>query len=122
MLHFDHDKKLKEKYFPHLNKALNEHPNIELDAMDLPVSFKFDIGVKQLEVRLPMYDVLICHPGVNGQNYIYKKIPIKFPNLRTIILTDTPPDYYYESKGNVAIFGFNDIDPIIDYILSFKFR
>ena len=120
VLYFDHDKELKEKYFPRLNRALNEHSDIELDAMDIPVSFNFGVGVEQLEARLPMYNVLVCHPGVNGQDYIFNKIPIKFPNLRTIILTDAPSDYIYESKGNVTILSFNNIGSIINYILNLE--
>lgn len=71
----------------------------------------------KLEVRLPDYDVLLCHAGLKSHKYFIEEAPKKFPNLRTAIITDLMGDYS-ESDGRVAILNFNDPEAIVTWILN----
>ena len=55
VLYFDSAQEIRKDYFPGLERAINQHPEITFDEMDIGVKIYWGVGVEELEAKLPNY-------------------------------------------------------------------
>ena len=127
VLHYDYGSDSFFKEVDDFSNKIENYPIIKCDFYDglFKPSSDFICDKESLEKILGNYDVLIIHPGVDGQPIILKEFPSNYPNLKIgivsphIIIRDYDP--IDETKyPNIRLFPYEEQDMIIEFILAPK--
>lgn len=113
-IYFDHDPEMGRPFLEGLQDALGKRSDIILTVLpSIPGGKEWDSSA--LEQQLASSDVLLIHPGLKRQEYVFNQLPERFPALRVGILTASPEDYV-EERGNIAILPKEAYQRIVDYL------
>lgn len=86
VLHFDHNPGLTRFPIEALKKLMKGNPEIEYEWFETNWS-NFEKNRKRLEERLPLQDVLLIHPGLEGQKVVLTEWAPKYSRLRIGIVS-----------------------------------
>lgn len=115
VLYYNHKNGISTKDITKLITNLRKDSNINLDFFEPVRTFEIDKG--KLEKMLQGEDVLLIHPGLQGQKTVIEEYPKRFPNLRIAIVSYDIKEYMDKDK-RIRLFDYRDIKKIMNFVRS----
>ena len=124
VLHFDHERGASEKIRNKLKEILSRYPDVTYNDFMLNNFGSFQENQGELERSLPEHDVLLIHPGPDGQRRVMEYSTL-FPHLRVAFVIPGDRGDYENSSAEVSyeqqrikFFGYPNVYGIVGFILQ----
>lgn len=118
VLHFDRDGFFSLRIRESLAAQFSKYLQINYQDLTKETQGEFAENQQTIESLLPDKDVLLIHPGVEGQKAVFE-YPSRFPNLKiALVIKGDFRSHSDCNKHGIKLFDYEQQDKIVEWVLS----